>query len=212
LIESEKNKMKDLGILQKRVWESIRNSTAESDASALGLLGQIASEMDKKHDEWTDRLRTEPKPDADLSRTFFRQIPVPQSLRPLARQAPDNATIQDFTGKSIRSATLFGQQLLVGNYKELLIAVAEYLSEKSADFDERAVKVRGNNPYFSERPDELRIPYKLRRSTLHMETNLNANLIVEICWRLLEELGHQPSDLKLDITPHRVRAIKGSKG
>ena len=115
-------------------------------------------------------------------------------------------------GKSIRSATLFGQQLLVGNYKELLIGVAEHLSDQRADFDERAVKVRGNNPYFSKKPDELRIPYKLRQSTLHMETNLNANLIAEICSRLLEELGHQPNDLKLDITPYRVRAVKGSKG
>jgi hypothetical protein len=197
--------MKNIGLIQSVVWEKIREATRDGDSASLPMLGKIAEEMDRKHDEWQRLVDSLAKPGPENGSAGS---PAPPSNSPPS--APTRARVpEDYSGRSIRGFEIAGKAVAVGSYKELLLALIKILQERDLDrFEAVAPQVRGRGPYFSERPDELRLPTRLSRGKFFVETNLNANLIVAICRRLAEVFGE---DLKLDVVPFRTRLQKGSR-
>ncbi len=196
--------MKDLGGLQKTVWDQIRSATGSGDAKRLAQLAQIASEMDQMYEKWSVGLG---------GGTY----PASSALPPHAPLAGSrNGSPANYTGRRLLAATFAGRPLRIANYKDLLLQMTETLSKMyPGDFDSAAKKVRGRDPYFSTNPKprvsggELRSPHRIADSNFWVETNLNANLIVEICERLALALGHGPGDLRLEIENQRTRRRKG---
>ncbi len=184
--------MKNLGQLQTVVYDKIKKATEGGDGAALSVLGQIAGEMDRKHDEWQNLLDTGRPPNGA----------APAQVSPDAGPSDTFGASEDFSGRSIRSFKLAGNTVSVGSYKELLLGVIKILQEKDAGrFETVAPQIRGRGPYFSEQSNELRLPHKLP-GKLFVETNLNANLIVAICRRLAQPFGET---LDLDVVPFRSR-------
>jgi len=191
--------MKDLGKLQTLVWTKIKDAIGSGDSASFRILGQIADEMDRKHDEWQRLL------DNGTASTGTREAPT-------SGPPPDGhgvrATIEDedFSGRSIHAFELAGQKIPVGSYKELLLEVSRILQEQDLNrFETVAPQIRGRGAYFSNNADDLRLSRKLPRGRLFIETNMNANLIVTVCRRLAEAFGE---NLKLDVAPVRTRKQK----
>lgn len=199
--------MNSLGQLQTEVWEEIKKAAKTGEPRLLGILGTIAAEMDEKAREWSERMATGSRDEGAgwLGKTISAAVAQVTAEGERERD-------EDYTGRSIRGATLFGERLAVGNFKDLLLEVVSQLRRKHPDrFDEVAPGVRGHNPYFSGQPDDLRSAHRIEGSRLWVEKNLNANLIVQICRRLLDQFGHKGADLVLDVSPYRTRAIKGAR-
>jgi len=53
-------------------------------------------------------------------------------------------------------------------------------------------------PYFSRTGNELRAPQKINNSKIYVETNLNANRVVKICFEMLSTFGYTDDDLKIE--------------
>jgi hypothetical protein len=51
--------------------------------------------------------------------------------------------------------------------------------------------------YFSQRASDLKYAHELESGGLYVETNLNANLIVGICFDMVRELGYDETRLKI---------------
>jgi hypothetical protein len=189
---------KSLGQLQATVWERIKEATQKGDGMALRRLGQIAGEMERKHDDWQTLLDT-----GGQTANGAASGPVLPTTGPGDRQGSNGAKVEDFSGRSIRSFKLAGNTVSVGSYKDLLLGVIKILQEKDPDrFETVAPQIRGRGPYFSENPNDLRLHHQLKKGKLFVETNLNANLIVAISVRLAEAFGET---LELDVVPFRSR-------
>lgn len=194
--------MNDLGQLQTIVWTKIKEATRSGDSMSLRSLGQIADEMDRKHEEWRRLLDN----GLDPSDTVDDKISPNRSS--IVGQSANAPTEEDFSGRSIRGFELAGHKVPIGTYKDLLLEVIQMLQQQDLNrFEAVAPQIRGRGPYFSERPDALRLSRKLPRGKLFVETNMNANLIVTVCHRLAGAFGE---NLKLDVDPFRTRRQKGT--
>jgi len=174
--------------------DRIRQASATADGHALGLLGPIAAEMERKGGEWESLLRL-PATDA-----------TPQTIDPAAVNGDTNG---DLAGKDVYSVTILQSQVPVGSYKQALFSVVERLQAAHPDFDVIAPRVRGRGPYFSINKGDLRKGEHLKNSKLFIETNLGADRIWDICHRLVRTFGHNPDDpsvLHFSVAPQRTRA------
>ncbi len=57
------------------------------------------------------------------------------------------------------------------------------------------------NPYFSEKPSDLRKARLIRGTKLYVETNFSSQSIIRIAYKLLEGLGHKKSEFKVRFIP-----------
>lgn len=104
---------------------------------------------------------------------------------PSPLDAPGN-----YTGRPIRGYKLSGVPISVRTYKDLLISLSNTLRKKHPNFDQCAIQLGGRKRrYFSRRQQDLKYAHELDGGGLFLETNLNANLIVNnICIPLLRQL------------------------
>lgn len=170
--------MDTLSELERTVWKQIQEATEKRQSARLAHLGVLADEMETKKRDWIARLGNSLNTDSPS-----RQL----------------STDADFTGRPIKGFTLAGTQMTVNTYKELLLGVANLLRQMHPDiFDQKALSLGGRKRrYFSADSRELKYAHPLEGGGLFAETNLNANLIVKICFTLVHELGHPSSDLTL---------------
>jgi hypothetical protein len=188
--------MHDLGKVQTEVMSQIRKASSQGDGFLLGVLGPIAAEMDRKAQEWESLLK----------RSASGPAPV--------KNGASSSHVVEFAGKRISGVTILGESILVGSYKDALLAVAKRLQAMHADFDSVAPRVRGRFPYFSEDKSDLRHGEKLKNSKLFIETHNSADRQWKICTELVTAFGHDPSDpsvLRFEVAPNRTRALKGSR-
>jgi hypothetical protein len=188
--------MRDLAAIQTEVMTQIRKASSQGDGYLLGMLGPIAAEMERKAQEWESLLK----------RTGSGPVPTKNG-------APARHLVE-FAGKRISGVTILGESILVGSYKDALLAVAKRLQAMHADFDSLAPRVRGRFPYFSEDKSDLRHGEKLKNSKLFIETHNSADRQWKICTELVTAFGHDPSDpsvLRFEVAPNRTRALKGSR-
>lgn len=190
----------DLGKLQREIWSAVQKAAADADGNALSVLGPITGDMKRKYHEWEAQ---------------FRQISAPKGQVGGVSQngVVQNGSVgEDFTGKAIRGFEFDGNKITVGTYKEMLLALAQWLLRaKPAEFDAAVRRVRGQKPYFSDRKDDLRHPRELKPG-FYIETNFPANQAVKVCRDLVQAFGYPAASLHLDVVPFRTRAVKRTTG
>lgn len=169
-----------LGDLERTVWKQIQQATEKRQSARLARLGLLADEMETKRKEWSARLANP----LDAS-PIVQRTPTP----------PDG----DFTGRPIRAFCFEGTEVSVSTYKELLLRLANVLRQKhDREFDRAALSLGGRKRrYFSTDSSKLKYAHELDGGGLFAETNLNANLVVKICYDMLQALGHERGTLIL---------------
>jgi hypothetical protein len=64
---------------------------------------------------------------------------------------------------------------------------------------EKVLTLRGRkNPYYTKNENELRIPTKIEKTDIYMETNLSANSIVKIAQNLISLFGYESENLSIE--------------
>lgn len=169
----------NMGDLERTVWKQIQQATEKRQTARLAYLGALADEMETKKKDWIARLD---KPAESTNDRF--PIPSPGA---------------DYTGRPIRAFDFAGINVSVNTYKELLLRLANLLRQKHGEaFDRRVLSLGGRKRrYFAADPKELKYAHELEGGGLFAETNLNANLIVKICYDMVRELGYEPATFNL---------------
>jgi negative regulator of replication initiation len=107
------------------------------------------------------------------------------------QQMDDLKPDKDYTYHRVSGYRLDGTHYTARSFKDILVGMSDILrSANRGKFDEAAMALRGRTRiYYSRSPERLKFPEEISGKGLFVETNLNANLIVGICRRLLENLG-----------------------
>ena len=105
---------------------------------------------------------------------------------------------EDYTNKTPLSFIFKGKEVAVKSFINLLVSLSNELLDRNPKSFEAVLILHGRKrKYFSRNKNELYKRIKLRNSDIWVETNLNANIIVDICRRMLHILGYSGSDLKI---------------
>ena len=105
-----------------------------------------------------------------------------------------------YTGKPIAGFVLDGTKYATDTYKDLLLKISEILVKSYPAMLDQLLRIRSTkHPYVSKNPSLLRSPIQITGTSppVYVETNLNADLIVRICERMLEAVGRSRTDLRV---------------
>jgi hypothetical protein len=101
-----------------------------------------------------------------------------------------------FAGKSIDSFTFQGNSFPVKSWEEMLTTLCNFFAVSHAqDFEKVLWLYDDPNPCFSRYSDQLRIPEKIKKSNIYVETKLAPEEIVKTVGDLLTEFGYGHDDL-----------------
>jgi len=101
-----------------------------------------------------------------------------------------------FAGKSIDSFTFKGNAFAVKSWEEMLITLCNFFAASHAqDFEKVLWLYDDPNPCFSRYSDQLRIPEKIKKTNIYVETKLAPEEIVKTVGDLLTEFGYGHEDL-----------------
>jgi hypothetical protein len=101
-----------------------------------------------------------------------------------------------FAGKSIDSFTFQGNTFPVKSWEEMLTTLCNlFAAAHSQDFEKVLWLYDDPNPCFSRYSDQLRIPEKIKKTNIYVETKLAAEEIVKTVGDLLTEFGYGHEDL-----------------
>lgn len=182
--------MSNLGDIEKEVWEHIQAATKSHNASRLAYFGVLADEIETRKKDWIDRLA------AGLRTNGGRH---PEADPPGLTRPNSTRSDGDYTGRPIRGFEFDGIEMPVSTYKDLLVLLTNLLRKKYGEgFDSRALALGGRKRrYFSPDPRQLKYAHELEPGGLFVETNLNANLVVKICYEIVRALGLDEDKLKI---------------
>jgi len=187
--------MVSLADLESQVWDEIRKATGCMDAHKIAHFSAIARDIGEKKREWEARM-TAGSLDPHGPASSPVQVPTPTNgLKRRGHRRPS----ADYTGRPIRGFEFEGNHVPVNTYKGLLIELANILRRRHPqDFDTKVLSFGGRKRrYFSRDAGDLKYAQELEGHNLYVETNLNANLAVGICFDMVRELGHSEADLTL---------------
>ncbi len=89
--------------------------------------------------------------------------------------------------------------MIIRSWKDLLIKLCEIINTVHRNELEKTLNISGRKrPYFSLTGNELRAPQQINNSKIYVETNLNANRIVKICFEMLATFGYTDDDLRIE--------------
>ncbi|MFZ0887898.1 MAG: hypothetical protein WA005_05545 [Candidatus Binataceae bacterium] len=181
--------MKSIDKFRDEVWKEVESATAAKDeegaAERASFFSAIARELDQKVKELVARVeaRLNGNRAAPDSHGNGGSAPDSQRIRTGTLKG------QDYTGKRLKAYVLNGHPTEVPLWKEALISLSNQLRKKHGkDFDETVVKFGGRKRrYFSFSRKDLKYAHELGGG-LFVETNLNTNLLVKICFDMVAEL------------------------
>ncbi len=163
--------------IEKAVWKDMERAMAHKDTHALTVLSEIANDIASRKKEWEQRLETLTKQNGAATNCAS----TPSSPR-------GNGAPQNYSNRPIHGYLLNGTRTPVRSYRDLLVSLSNTLRAKHGrKFDETAQRFSGRKRlYFSNSKSDLfdhgRYAQVLAGGGLFVETNLNANLIVNnIC-------------------------------
>jgi hypothetical protein len=196
--------MDSIDDLEKKAWDQITAATQRRDPKAIAHYSTIAQEIAEKKNEWRARLNGAGTDDTSAASS---SAPSPNSSQ----------VTQNYTGQPIRGFVLHGKPYPVRTYKDLLVELANLLRDKHSPetFDKSVLNFGGRKRrYFSKDPSRLKYAQELKGGGLFVETNLNANLVVNnICIPMVYKLEGQ-SDFRVELgngSPSR-KSITTSRG
>lgn len=102
------------------------------------------------------------------------------------------------TYQKISSFELLGQRYEVDKWIEMLLKLSEVMAHRHSNEFEKVLDLKGSKrPYFTKNKNALRIPRKINKTDIYVETNLSANSIVKISKDLIKLFGYKENDLKI---------------
>jgi hypothetical protein len=106
---------------------------------------------------------------------------------------------ETYADKSIQSFTFNGRTHSVRAWDEVLPTLCDYFADRqAADFEKVLWISDDQKPRFSRYSDQLRIPEKIKRTDIYVETKLNPDEVVLTAEKLLKEFGYSKNDLSID--------------
>jgi predicted type IV restriction endonuclease len=105
---------------------------------------------------------------------------------------------ESYEGKTIKSFTFNGRTEHVNHWEEVLTNLCDYFATTHQKDFEKVLWISGENKtYFSRYKDQLRIPEKIKKTDIFVETKLTPDEIVKTSKALLEEFGYTRDLLKV---------------
>ena len=106
---------------------------------------------------------------------------------------------ESFAEKSIRSFSFNGHKHPVRAWDEVLSTLCSYFVTKHAKDFEKVLWISDDQkPRFSRYSDQLRIPEKIKRTDIYVETKLSPDEVVKTAKKLLTEFGYNKDDLSIE--------------
>jgi len=106
---------------------------------------------------------------------------------------------QSFADKSIRSFRFNGKSYPVRAWDEALATLCEYfVTNHTKDFEKVLWISDDQKTCFSRYSDQLRIPEKIKRTDIFVETKMTPDEVVKTAKKLLVEFGYDRNDLSID--------------
>jgi hypothetical protein len=197
-IYSGQQKIKILEETLPKAWNKI---IEEADELLIDLINETAEKICgfKATTELIERFLTKNK--HTLTVLGRSPSPSPPPRPPVVRHppAPPIPATGIYTGKSISSFSFRGSKYVARSWKDLLIKLCDIINTSHRNEFEKTLNIVGRKrPYFSLTGNELRVPEKINNSKIYVETNLNANRIVKICFDMLATFNYADNDLKIE--------------
>jgi len=182
--------------IEAQAWAEINKATAAMDAGRISHFSSIAREIEERKRDWEARMAA--CPSVQTSATLSPQPPASPSANGARRRGHRQAST-NYTGQQIRGFDFDGTPVNVTTYKALLLELATILRRKhSGTFDAKVLTFGGRKRrYFSLNSGNLKYAHELQPGGLYVETNLNANLIVDICFDMVRALGYDETRLRV---------------
>ena len=106
---------------------------------------------------------------------------------------------KSYSEKAIKTYSLNGNTYKVDSWIEMLTSLCDYFaSSNRKDFEKVLWISNDQKPRFSRYGDQLRIPEKIKRTDIFVETKLTADEVVRTSFKLLKEFGYSKDDLTIE--------------
>ena len=79
----------------------------------------------------------------------------------------------------------------------LITLCDDIIATHGKDFDKVLELVGRKRPYFTRNASELRVPQKIEKTNIYVETNLSSNGIVKMCFKILSLFDYTSENLKI---------------
>ena len=106
---------------------------------------------------------------------------------------------ESYADKSIQAFSFNGNTYQVQNWVDMLTTLCDYFaSANKKDFEKVLWISNDQKTRFSRYGEQLRIPIKVKRTDIYVETKLNPDEVVTTSAKLLAEFGYTQDDLQID--------------
>jgi len=106
---------------------------------------------------------------------------------------------ESYVDKSIQAFSFNGNTYQVQNWVDMLTTLCDYFaSANKKDFEKVLWISNDQKTRFSRYGEQLRIPIKVKRTDIYVETKLNPDEVVTTSAKLLAEFGYTQDDLEID--------------
>jgi hypothetical protein len=103
--------------------------------------------------------------------------------------------------KSIESFSFNGNTYKVQSWVEMLTTLCAYFASVNKKEFEKVLWISNDQKArFSRYGDQLRMPEKVKRTDIYVETKMNPGEVVRTCYQLLAEFGFRKKDLELEVS------------
>jgi hypothetical protein len=170
--------------IESRILQEVREGMAKGDMRRVAYFSALAQELAERKEEWQRKVKTWIDTNGSPPQTQGTVVvPGLQQGDPRKR---------DFTRFPLRGYQIDGKTVHVTTFKDMLVTLANHLrGVHGTAFDDAVLRFVGRKRhYFSKDATALKYAVALGGGGMFVETNLNANLIAEICFRMADELGH----------------------
>jgi hypothetical protein len=102
--------------------------------------------------------------------------------------------------KSIKSFSFNSNTYKIESWVEMLTTLCDYFASANQKEFEKVLWISNDQkPRFSRYGDQLRIPEKVKRTDIYVETKLNPDEVVKTSCKLLAEFGYSKDDLDIEV-------------
>lgn len=148
------------------------------------------------------------KPDNEIVEQFLIRVSQGTVIHPKKKMSTSefkstktfHSFAEGYTGKSIIAFTFKGNRYPVHSWKEMLIKITNLMFSVHRDqFDKVLNLVGRKRPYFTKKPNDLRVPVRINNTHIYVETNLSANSIVKLSKSIIALFGYKEDDLFIEV-------------
>jgi hypothetical protein len=191
-----------INILEETLPKAWNKIIEEADELLIDLINETTEKICgfKADTELVERFLSKNKGTLIISKIPTKTFsPLRPQVGPPQTKSMGTAT-GNYTGKSISSFSFRGSNYKVKSWKDMLINLCTFINTAHRNEFDKVLKIVGRKrPYFSLTGNELRAPEKINNSKIYVETNLNANRIVKICFEMLATFDYKDNELMIEV-------------